>query len=167
MAERVVNLVVKKHFSDKLLSECRTHLLKLTSNPFGNISEVRKFRQSLIQKLGHHNLPSHIPDYLIENYGQQIVMILDQWTDRDLQEHAELSLLKAELSFCMRYEMVCTLTDFFVRRTGLIHFDIQKVFRWKNEIAHAIKRHYNWDDTRLKKELNELDVLLDSMTNFR
>ena len=167
MAERVVNLVIKKHFSDKLLSECRTHELKLTSNPFNSRSEVLKFRQSLTQKVMHHNVPAYIPDYLIENYGQQVVVILDQWTDRDPNEDPELSLLKAELAFCARYEMVCTLLDFLVRRTGLIHFDINKVIRWKNEIVMAAKKIYNWDETRLKREVTSLDALLDAITHFR
>lgn len=167
MAERVVNLVIKKHFSDKLLSECRTHELNLTSNPFKSLSEVLKFRQSLAQKLRQHNLPAYIPDYLIENYGQQIVMILDQWTDREPNADPELSLLKAELAFCVRYEMVCTLQDFLVRRTGLIHFDINKVIRWKNEIVQAAKQIFNWDEARLKREVNALDALLDAITHFR
>lgn len=167
MAERVVNLVIKKHFPDKLLSECRTHELRLTSNPFNSLSEVLKFRQSLAQKLKQHHLPVHIPDYLIENYGQQIVVILDQWTDRDPNENPELSLLKAELAFCVRYEMVCTLLDFLVRRTGLIHFDINKVIRWRSEIVQAARKIYNWDEARLKREVNALDTLLEAITHFR
>jgi glycerol-3-phosphate dehydrogenase len=94
-------------------------------------------------------------------------MILDQWTDRDPQEHPELSLLKAELFFCMRYEMVCTLLDFFVRRTGLIHFDIKKVICWKNEIVMTMKTNYNWDDERVERELRALNKVLDSITHFR
>lgn len=167
MAERVVNLVIKKHFSEKLLSECRTHQLKLTSNPFNEITEVRKFRQSLAKKLENHKVAAHIPDYLIENYGQQVVLILDQWTDRNPQEDPELSLLKSELSFCMRYEMVCTLQDFFVRRTGLIHFDIQKVVKWKSEILEVFKAFFKWDDARAAKEMNALDELLHSLTHFK
>jgi glycerol-3-phosphate dehydrogenase len=167
MAERVVNLVIKKHFSEKLLSECRTHQLKLTSNPFNEITEVRKFKQSLAKKLENHQLPAHIPDYLIENYGQQVVLILDQWTDRNPQEDPELSLLKSELSFCLRYEMVCTLQDFFVRRTGLVHFDIQKVVKWKKEILEVFKDFLKWDDTRVAREMDALDRLLHSLTHFK
>src|SRR5690606_467283 len=113
------------------------------------------------------HLPAHIPDYLIENYGQQIVVILDQWTDRDPNENPELSLLKAELAFCVRYEMVCTLLDFLVRRTGLIHFDINKVIRWRSEIVQAARKIYQWDEARLKREVYALDTLLDAITHFR
>ena len=122
MAERVVNLVVKKHFEQTRLSDCKTQQLKLTSNPFNNIKEVRTFTASLAQKLKNYNFDAHMPQYLVENYGQQVVLILDLLADRNPKEDPELSLLKAELFFCIQYEMVCSLQDFFVRRTGLDKF---------------------------------------------
>jgi glycerol-3-phosphate dehydrogenase len=167
MAERVVNLVVKKHFANKLLTECKTHQLKLSRNSFNDVAEVRKFTLSLEHKLASHNFPKHIPAYLVENYGQQVVFILDLWTDRDPAEAQELSLLKAELHYCIRYEMVCTLQDFFVRRTGLINFDIEKVVRWKTEIARTCQSILNWDEAKLSQELSSVNILIAAITNFK
>ncbi|WP_276374923.1 glycerol-3-phosphate dehydrogenase/oxidase [Chryseolinea sp. H1M3-3] len=166
MAERVVNLVIKKYFEKKSLKECRTHLIKLGGNAFKDGKEVKKFVLSLTDKLKDSNLPPHTASYLVENYGQQVVIILDHWADRDTQENPELSLLKAELIFCIQYEMVCTLADFFVRRTGLINFDIQKVIRCKTEIAEVCKIYLGWSNERVSKELNELDQLIASITAF-
>jgi len=166
MAERVVNLVVRKHFEQMRLSDCKTQQLKLTGNPFNNVKEVRTFTASLAQKLKNYNFDSHTPQYLVENYGQQVVLILDLWADRNPNEDPELSLLKAELFFCIQYEMVCTLQDFFVRRTGLINFDIQKVVRWKNDIAQACKVQLHWKDEKVTHELDALNLLIASITRF-
>jgi len=166
MAERVVNLVVKKHFEQTRLSDCKTQHLKLTGNPFNNIKEVRTFTASLAQKLKNYNFAAYTPQYLVENYGQQVVLILDLWEDRNPNEDPELSLLKAELFFCIQYEMVCTLQDFFVRRTGLINFDIQKVIRWKNDIAYACKVQLHWKDEKVTQELDALNLLIASITRF-
>ncbi len=166
MAERVVNLVARKYFDQKRLSDCKTQQLKLTGNPFNNIKEVRTFTASLAQKLKNYNFSGYVPQYLVENYGQQVVLILDIWGDRNMQEDPELSLLKAELFFCIKYEMVCTLQDFFVRRTGMINFDIQKVIRWKTEIAQACKTHLHWKDEKVTEELDALNLLLASITRF-
>ena len=95
-----------------------------------------------------------------------MVLILDLWSDRNQKEDPELSLLKAELFFCIQYEMVCTLQDFFVRRTGLINFDIQKVVRWKSDIAEACKTHLHWKDEKVTEELNALNLLIASITRF-
>ena len=62
--------------------------------------------------------------------------------------------------------MVCTLQDFFVRRTGLINFDINKVLRWKSEIAKACKTYLHWDDAKETQELNALNSLLAAITRF-
>ena len=167
MAERVVNLVIKKHFDERPLKACSTHLLNLSGNSFTSIKEVRKFKLSLAQKLKDSNVSLHTSDYLVENYGQQVVLILDLWSDRDEKEHPELSLLKAELLFCIQNEMVCTLQDFFVRRTGLVNFDIQKVYRWRTEIAEVCKQHLHWKDDKVARELDSLNLLLHSLTGFK
>jgi glycerol-3-phosphate dehydrogenase len=166
MAERVVNLVIRKHFIQRQLSDCKTQRLKLTANPLNNIKEVKTFTASLAQKLKNYNFSSYVPQYLVENYGQQVVLILDLWADRNIEEDPELSLLKAELFFCIKYEMVCSLQDFFVRRTGLINFDIQKVIRWKENIADACKEYLHWNNEKVNQELDSLNLLLASITRF-
>jgi glycerol-3-phosphate dehydrogenase len=167
MAERVVNLVVKKHFNDKLLSDCKTDEIKLSGSTFNSIKEVEKFTASVADKLKEFNLPSYVPQYLVENYGQQLVLIFDLWSDRNVEEDADLSLLKAELAFCVKYEMVCSLQDFFSRRTGLINFNIHRVVKWKREIGECCKALLQWDDTKVAQELAALDGLIESITRFR
>jgi glycerol-3-phosphate dehydrogenase len=166
MAERVVNLVIKKHFDGIQLGECKTHQLKLGGSGFKDINEVRKFILSLTKKLEDFKFATYIPSYLVENYGQQVVVILDQLADRNTSEDPELSLLKSELIFCIQYEMVCGLQDFFVRRTGLINFDIQKVIRWKTEIANACQEYLHWSDEKVREELEALDSLIAAVRNF-
>ncbi len=167
MAERVVNLVVKKHFADKLLSECKTHEIRLSGNTFNSVKEVNKFIASVAEKLKTFGLPSHFPQYLVENYGQQVVLIFDLLSDRSADEDPDLSLLKAELAFSVKYEMVCSLTDFFTRRTGLINFNIQRVLRWKEQVAEFCKVLLQWDDQKAREDLAVLDDLISSITSFR
>ena len=167
MAERVVNLVVKKHFSDKLLSECRTDEIRLSGSTFNSVKEVNKFTASVAEKLKAFGLPSHFPQYLVENYGQQVVLIFDLLSDRSADEDPDLSLLKAELAFSVKYEMVCTLTDFFTRRTGLINFNIQRVKKWKMQIADFCKVLLQWDDRKATEDLAMLDDLIESISQFR
>lgn len=167
MAERVVNLVVKKHFADKLLSECRTHEIKLSGSTFNSVKEVNKFTASVAEKLKTFGLPLHFPQYLVENYGQQVVLIFDFLSDRNADEDPDLSLLKAELAFSVKYEMVCSLTDFFTRRTGLINFNIGRVVKWKEQVTDFCKVLLQWDDKKAREDLAMLDALISSITSFR
>jgi glycerol-3-phosphate dehydrogenase len=167
MAERVVSLVAKKHFSDKLLGECKTDEIRLTGSTFKSTAEVKKFMASVAEKLKSFGLPDYTPQYLVENYGQQVVLIFDLWSDRNTAEDPDLSLLKAEFAFCVKYEMVCTLHDFFIRRTGLINFNMVRVVRWKEEIASAAKSILGWDDEKAASELAALNDFIASITSFR
>ncbi len=167
MAERVVNLVVKKHFDDKLLSECKTDEIRLSGSNFNSVKEVDKFKTSVAEKLKDFGLPAYFPQYLVENYGQQVVLIFDLWSDRNVDEDPDLSLLKAELAFSVKYEMVCSLTDFFTRRTGLINFNIDRVVKWKAQIADYCKVLLQWDDQKAREDLSLLNDLIRSITSFR
>jgi glycerol-3-phosphate dehydrogenase len=62
--------------------------------------------------------------------------------------------------------MVCNLKDFFVRRTGLVYFDIHKVRKWKEVIAQECKDYFSWDVARTSRELTELEGLIKELTNF-
>ena len=167
MAERVVNLVIKKHFGGKPLKDCKTHLLKLTDEAFKDTRAVKKFTLWVIEKLQPYDFHQHIPRYLVENYGQKTTEIINSMDRRNTLEDPELSLLKAELAFCVNHEMVCALQDFFVRRTGLINFDIHRVVKWKHEIAHECKNYFNWNEEKMANELDSLNSLLTSLTHFK
>jgi glycerol-3-phosphate dehydrogenase len=63
--------------------------------------------------------------------------------------------------------MVCSLSDFFTRRTGLINFNINRVVKWKTQIAESCKALLQWDDQKTKEDLAILDAQMSSITAFR
>ena len=166
MAERVVSLVIKRHFNDRSFDPCVTDEIKLATNTFHGSRDVRKFQKHVEEKLGQYAIPELTVRYLVENYGQQTDDIL-KYAGKLENATAEIALLKAELWFCIHHEMVCTLQDFFVRRTGLIHFDIAKVKKYKEVIAEDFKMYLAWSDERNSEELATLDRLIYSLQNFK
>lgn len=167
MAERVVNLVIKKHFPVHSFKLCHTHKIKLNGSDFDNIKEVRRYIGRIAEKLSASPLPLLTARYLIENYGRQTDEILSAVEEPSGNEEPfDLKLLKAELHFTVQYEMVTSLRDFFVRRTGLLYFDIHKVVHWKQEIVQMLKTLFGWSEARAKSEIRELDELIDDVSNF-
>lgn len=167
MAERVVDLVTEKYFNDRTLKKCHTDEIKLTGNNFTSYNDVRNYRLGLrkkIEPMGFTVLTAH---YLIENYGKQTDQIWKHFEElHSPSDEPELSLLKAELWFCVHHEMVVSLQDFFIRRTGLLYFDIDKVKKWKEEIANTLASYLSWTDTRKETELQHLDKLLEEASTF-
>ncbi|MEX2233035.1 MAG: glycerol-3-phosphate dehydrogenase/oxidase [Cyclobacteriaceae bacterium] len=166
MAERVVNLVIKKHFQGKTFKPCFTNKIKLPGSDFSNHREVVRYIDAVEKKLSALKLPALTARYLVENYGRQTDQILAYMDSTSSADHNELRLLKSELQFTLHQEMVASLSDFFVRRTGLLYFDIHKVQRWKNEIAIALRQTLRWDETKFKSELRDLDDQIRDVTKF-
>ncbi len=110
-----------------------------------------------------------LPDaarYLVENFGMQCDEILKIAGTLD-RSQPDLTLLNAQLLYCVRHEMICNARDFFVRRTGLIYFDIHQVIKWMAEVVKECAAILGWDSTRTADELKELEALISSQRNFQ
>ena len=166
MAERVVNLVVKKHFPERNIKTSHTARLLLADSHFSSNKKIKNYITQVSEALKPYDLSIRTPRYLVENYGQQTDVILKHFMEMDHSE-AELSMLKAEALFAIRYEMAASLQDFFVRRTGLLYFEIRKVTIYKSAIALYFQGLLGWNESRLKDELAELDRLISDTTSFK
>ena len=166
MAERVVDLVIEKHFEGKRFMPCMTHKIKLTLSDFVDFVAVKRYLVVVRKRLLQLGLPEAKAKYLVENFGRQTDQILDSLESNFDNNAPELSLLKAELDFCLQSEMVCSLQDFLVRRTGLMYFDIRMVKEHKQAIAEEMKSKLGWSDEKLVKEWDEINSLMVSITQF-
>jgi glycerol-3-phosphate dehydrogenase len=166
MAERVVNLIVKKYYQSKSLRECHTHELKLADTNFNSDRDVRSYLDKVYNALKAHEFHYGNVRYLVETYGRQADRILEKFKMLLDVNSPEMALIKAELWFTVHHEMVCTLSDFFVRRTGLLYFDVPRLKASKDSIALALQAYLNWDDARLQQEKNDLDQQLRTVTAF-
>jgi glycerol-3-phosphate dehydrogenase len=160
MAERVVDLVIDKHFDKHPFKTCFSNSIKLTGNAFDAYEDVVAYRVNVARQLEEFRLEEHSAQYLVESYGQQTEEIIKHFHEQANPQNAELSLLLAELWFCFQHEMVVTLQDFFARRTGLLYFNIHKVVKWKAQIADALGRYSGWSESRKESELYQLNALI-------
>lgn len=160
MAERVVDLVIHKHFDERSFPECFTDKIKLTGNAFDTYNNVISYRDAIAGQLEGDQTTAQ---YLVGNYGGQADEIILHFLQQDTEAERDLKLLLSELWFCFHHEMIVSLTDFFLRRTGLLNFHIQRVIKWKVQAAEAMARYAGWSDTRKEEEIRKLDFLLEEV----
>jgi glycerol-3-phosphate dehydrogenase len=165
MADRVVSLVIKRHLSGQSFSPCRTDQIALAGKGFASAREAKRFTISVAERLRSFGLPSTTAQYLVETYGNQTEDILN-FAGRMDSESPDLDLLRAELWYCVHHEMVCTLADFFFRRTGLAHFNIDRVVRWQSAIAEECRTYFGWQDEQVSSAVGELSQLVESLRHF-
>src|SRR5690606_22475765 len=158
MAERVVDLVIHRHFGDQVFRECFTNRIRLAGNTFGSYDDVVAYRDAVARQLAGAGLEEYVAEYLVGNYGQQTDLIIRHFLQMDAAMNKDLALILSELWFCFHHEMIVTLLDFFLRRTGLVNFDIMRVERWKSEVAEELGRYAGWSAERKKSEIDALDT---------
>jgi len=147
MAERVIDMVIEKHFSDRQLKPCSTDKILVSGNVFKNYQEVVRYRMEIKKQL----TPSGLQDqanYLVSTYGNQTDIILLHALQAG--KISEESLFKAEIEFCFNNEMTVQPDDYLVRRTGWLFFDISKLKKVQQQVLEYYKIKFGWDEERLR-----------------
>jgi glycerol-3-phosphate dehydrogenase len=168
MAERIVDLVAKKYYRryNKEFGEILTEEIVLSGGTFANFSEVKSYIDAIHNRIAEVGFDEKDAKYLVYNYGKQTDIILkkfDEFMDEDQQE----KMIKAEIWFTINYEMACTPSDFFIRRTGRLFFDTHSVFLYKNFVLSLFKNHFSWDEKTTAKHQQELEEKLKMATTFK
>ena len=162
MAERAVDLVIKRSFSDLNLKECHTKMVKLSGGEFSNDKAVNEYTKQLTERLKPLGLDS-FGKYLVSNYGRQSDVIIDHLKEM-AEDASDLALAKAELWFCVHHEMVISPLDFFVRRTGMLFFHIDRLKKHMGPILEEFKRYFEWSDAKPSEEANKLNQAIQEAT---
>jgi glycerol-3-phosphate dehydrogenase len=167
MAERIVDLVTKKYERrfEKEFDIIKTEKIVLSGGAFADFSEVKSYTDAIYNRIAEVDFDEKDAQYLVYNYGKQTDVILkkfDEFMDEDQQE----KMIKAEVWFSIHYEMACTPTDFFMRRTGRLFFDTRSVFLYKEYVLNKFKEHFSWDENTTQKSRNELEEELKRATIF-
>ncbi len=155
MAERVVDMVIRRSFQTRDFKPCHTDKISLCQNAFAHAGDVAVYKEALISRLRPLGL-WQFADYLTENYGKQadvILLELEKFTNTD----RNIALALAELRFTLENEMVQKPLDFFVRRTGMLYFDIPRLKLVKDSILQEFNRYFQWSDVQYKIELSTLE----------
>jgi glycerol-3-phosphate dehydrogenase len=162
MAERVIDLVISKRFSGRMLKKCHTGSLVLANHTFTSYQDVRKYIVSVRKHLEPFGLDFKTAHYLVENYGQQTDAIISHMRDHSSGiADKRLALLSSELWYCMNHELVARLSDFLIRRTGLLYFDTDTARRYAEILADQMQVYLRWTDTRKETEVRLMHKALE------
>ncbi|AQS94552.1 glycerol-3-phosphate dehydrogenase [Polaribacter sp. BM10] len=167
MAERIVDLVAKKYKRryDKEFDEIKTKEIVLNGGDFKDASEVQSYTDAIYNRIAEVDFNQKDAEYLVHNYGKQTDIILQKFDDL-MHDNMQEKMIKAEVWFAINYEMACTPTDFFMRRTGRLFFDANSVYIHKDLVIQLFENQFNWTENQKEKNSKELDEKLTSILNF-
>lgn len=163
MAERIVDLVMKKYFNEKF-SVCKTDKIIFHGSEFRNTREVSDYVAATAFRLRMFGVEEQA-SYLVHNYGRQCSSILARL--EGMTNNAGITALTlAELSFCFEHEMIIKPADFLVRRTGLLYFNRQRLDEVLLVVLAEFKRRLNWSHEQFDAEKKEIERLISLSNNF-
>ncbi len=167
MAERIVDLVVKKYKRrfNGAFNEIKTKEIVLSGGVFKNYKEVKSYTDAIQNRIAEVDFNRKDAEYLVHNYGKQTDIILQKFDDL-MHENMQEKLIKAEIWFAIHFEMACTPTDFFMRRTGRLFFDTNSVNLYKNFVLEEFQNYFSWNKKTTEKHQKELGYHLQKATTF-
>ncbi len=167
MAEKIVNLVCNqlKTEDQKTFKKSQTRKIALTELPFQTNKEVSDYIDKVSTDFKQMNIDPFYAWYLVTNYGKTCYQIIEQAEKGNLSNF-EINLLIAEANYCLQNEMVNTLEDFFVRRTGRLYFNIESVKKYKNEVLAFFAEKLIWNQERIQNEEKHLNELIVDATTY-
>lgn len=153
LAENVLKTVGKK-FGRKATSVTAKRYLAESEIP-----DMNEFIEKA--KAEYNDFPAHSVDYLARMYGTKLHQMMslarsDKSLSAPLNADGEMS---AQVVYAIRHEMACTLTDIFIRRTGLgtLGHPGMEVLE---KIAVIAAKECNWTQKRLYTELDIINKTL-------
>jgi len=167
MAERIVDLIAKKYERrfDTKFEEIKTKEIALSGGTFDNYQEVESYTDAIQNRIAEVDFDRKDAEYLVHNYGKQTDIILQKFDDL-MHDNMQEKMIMAEVWFTINYEMTCTPTDFFMRRTGRLFFDAHSVNLYKEYVLELFKTHFSWDEKTTKKHQLELEEKIQLATTF-
>ena len=167
MAERIVDLVAKKHLRrfSREFKKTQTEHIVLSGGKFENFDDVKRYINLINKRIFKDNFSEKDAQYLVYNYGKQTDVILKKYNELKKGTPQE-KMIKAEVWYTIHYEMTCSLTDFFIRRTGRAYFNIKSVYKNLTLVLDEFAKHLSWKKEILNKKKEELNKALEFITSF-
>lgn len=122
MAAKIVDLAAKKLNSE--FGSCKTKNFRLTGGEFQTESDFEKALANLTEKGATENIPAAKIKEWFYRFGANTLQVIDNVKELQTKIADNNNLYyAAELQYSIQHEMIFSLSDFLIRRTGRIFFD--------------------------------------------
>lgn len=164
MAEKVVDIV-----RDQLGEEegakfpgCRTQHMELSGGKMGGSKNFGDFLRKKVQEGLALGLDESKARELVQRYGTNIDIVYGFMKERG-EEAKNYNLPKslyASLLYALEYEMTSTPSDFLIRRTSALYFDIDIVYKWKDSVINCMADKLSWDAEQKRDHAEQFEEQL-------
>ncbi|MHA6251785.1 glycerol-3-phosphate dehydrogenase/oxidase [Oceanobacillus sp. CAU 1775] len=169
MAEDIVNRVAKQFKAEDgiLYSESMTKHLPISGGEVNGSKGFIKFKEEKLSEALELGINEILAKQMIQRYGANVDKLFQLYQKKQADKTDELdTLLLAELQYAMEYEAAYKPTDFFIRRTGALFFNINFIKENKQAVIDYMNKQLGWTEQQKNSYTTELDQQLTLATSF-
>ncbi|MEJ9281828.1 glycerol-3-phosphate dehydrogenase/oxidase [Ureibacillus thermosphaericus] len=144
MAEQIVDKIVKKH-RFRHATKCNTKTLSLSGAEGLHSNNFEAFVNHKAMEGTKVGLPFEEAKMLARMYGRNVERVFTLLESQEPTDKLPKTLF-AQLLYSIYYEMAYTPADFFIRRTGLMYFDLALVERTKDVVIDIMSKRLGYSE---------------------
>jgi glycerol-3-phosphate dehydrogenase len=163
MSQQVVDLIANRlsQETNRNFPESRTKHLPLSGGDVGGSAGFQAFIEMKLLEAEQFGLGRRCARDLVKQYGsnaEEMFNIAHSYKKTTPESERQLPAeIYAMLLYSIKQEMAVTPSDFFIRRTGRLFFDIEWVKKWKKGVVDMMDTLFKWNPELKRRYLNELD----------
>ncbi len=169
-AKNIIKIIAKrlKKTENKEFEKCQTKNIRLSGGEFPFYPETykmieyadRKYDEVKQTRISVLNFKK-----LFYRYGMNIDFIIDKaYQYYNETKQPDYAWLKAEVRYSIDHEYTSSISDFFIRRTGMIFFCIKDIYKTIDVVCNIMSKFLDWSETEKQKNLNEINKKLKQAT---
>lgn len=170
MAEQIIDLVAAQ-FKEEigiLYSTSTTKHLPISGGEVGGSKGFKIFKASKLKDAIEMGMTENTANKLIQTYGSNVDVLFKYYEENkgNAEKYNIDPMIFAELLYGLENEAVYKPSDFFVRRTGALYFDISLVEKTKEQVIQYMTEQLLWTEQQTKTYREELEQLLQDAVTF-
>jgi len=160
MAQRATDLAVLRLKKEgKNFGKCVTEKLKLSGGDMGdNYNAFVKIKTQQGTPLG---IPAKDGTLLASTYGSNVNLLFNYYLQAQ-----ENKLLQARIRYAIEHEMAASLADYFIRRTGMLYFNIKEVKNALEPAAEIMQGLLNWSSEKKQQQIKDMQERIAILENL-
>ncbi len=152
MAKEVVDIIVKRIEKEekKSFDNCKSKNIKLSGADFDFeicTDNLEQYIDDVYKKAGELKISKDDFIKLFYRYGSNILEIGNMAKEYIIHNVESFEAwIRAEVWYSVHYEMTSSISDYFVRRTGMIHFFVEEIQTQMGIVVDEMQKQLRWSD---------------------
>lgn len=173
MAKQIVDIIRKRMKDDdkKDIGKCKTKYIKLSGGEFDfdySLIELVEYADKKYDEAKQTGINVEEFKKVFYRFGKNIDLITNKAYEFYNEEKDVIKAwTKAQVWYTVNYEAATSLSDYFIRRTGMIHFNVTEIKPIQNIVADYLQETFAWSEEQKAEKIAKFDADYKHATVFK